>query len=126
MAAKILVVDDDPNMRELLAIHLRNAGYEVQTAEDGVAGGYGVLRNRPDLIISDVNMPHLDGYEFIAALRADGALHNIPVIFLTSEEDGEFRGKQLGAVGYVPKPVRADRLLSVVAAHVPGGVHPIG
>jgi len=126
MAAKILVVDDDPNMRQLLDILLRNAGYEVQTAEDGVVGGYGVLRNRPDLIISDVNMPHLDGFEFIAALRADRGLHSIPVIFLTSQEEGEIRGKELGAVGYLPKPVRADRLLSVVAANVPGGVHPIG
>lgn len=126
MAPKILVVDDDPNMRELLGIHLRNAGYDVHTAADGLAGGYDVLRRRPDLIISDVNMPHLDGFEFIAALRADGALQAIPVIFLTSEEEGEYRGKQLGAVGYVPKPVRADRLLSLIAAHVSGGVHPIG
>lgn len=123
---RILVVDDDRNMRELLGIHLRNAGYEVETAEDGLAGGYGVLRNRPDLIISDVNMPHLDGYEFIAALRADGALKGIPVIFLTSEDDAQFRGKHLGAVGFISKPVRADRLLSVVAASVPGGTHVIG
>lgn len=126
MAARILVVDDDRNMRELLALHLTNAGYEVETAEDGVAGGYGVLRSRPDLIISDVNMPHLDGFEFIAALRSDGAMRGIPVIFLTSEEDGASRGRDLGAVGYVSKPVRADRLLQVIAAHVPGGVHPIG
>jgi two-component system chemotaxis response regulator CheY len=126
MVAKILVVDDDRNMRELLAIHLRNAGYDVQTAEDGLAGGYGVLRSRPDLIISDVNMPHLDGFEFIAALRSERSTRGIPVIFLTSEEQGEIRGKELGAVGYMPKPVRADRLLSVVAAHVPGGLHPIG
>lgn len=126
MAAKILVVDDDPNMRELLGIHLRNAGYEVQTAEDGVAGGYGVLNNRPDLIISDVNMPHLDGFEFIAAVRAERSMQGIPVIFLTSAVEGEHRGKELGAVGYVPKPVRADRLLSIIATHVPGGAHPIG
>jgi two-component system chemotaxis response regulator CheY len=125
MAVKILVVDDDPIMRELLGIHLRNAGYEVQTAEDGVAGGYDVLRSRPDLIIADVNMPHLNGYEFIAALRSDRAMHSIPVIFLTSEEDSG-RGKELGAVGYVPKPVRADQLLAVVAANVPNPVYPIG
>ena len=126
MPAKILVVDDDPNMREMLGIHLRNAGYEVATAEDGVAGGYGVLRGRPDLIISDVNMPHLDGYEFIAAVRSETSLRTIPVIFLSSEADLDVRGRELGAVGYVPKPVRADRLLFLVAAHVPGGSHPIG
>jgi two-component system chemotaxis response regulator CheY len=114
-------------MREMLGIHLRNAGYEVHMAEDGIAGGYRILRSRPDLIISNVNMPHFDGYEFIAAVRTEGSMRNIPVIFLTSEEEGGHRGKDLGAVGYVPKPVRADRLLAVVAAHVPGGgVHPIG
>jgi two-component system, chemotaxis family, chemotaxis protein CheY len=119
MAARILVVDDDRIIRELLSIHLRNAGYEVETAEDGVAGGYGVLRKRPDLIISDLNMPHLNGYDFIAALRSDSALANIPVIFLSSEEELKGQGRELGAVGFVPKPVRADVLLSVVAKHVP-------
>ena len=126
MAAKILVVDDDPIIRELLGIHLRNAGYEVRTAEDGIAGGYGVLRETPDLIISDVNMPHLDGFQFIAALRSDANLRRIPVIFLTAEQGYEDVGKELGAVGFVPKPISADRLLSIVAANVPGGVHSIG
>jgi two-component system chemotaxis response regulator CheY len=126
MVAYILVVDDDAYMRELLALHLRNAGYDVHTAVDGVEGGYSVLRMRPDLIISDVNMPHMDGFEFIAAMRSEAGLRTVPVIFLTSEEEGEFRGKELGAVGYVPKPVRSDRLLSLVAQHVNGGRHPIG
>jgi DNA-binding response OmpR family regulator len=119
--ANILVVDDDPNMRELLELHLRGAGYHVQLAEDGVAAGYCVLRDPPDLIISDVNMPHMDGFEFVAALRADASLPRFPVIFLTTKEEGEIRGKELGAVGYVAKPVLADRLLSIVAANVPGG-----
>jgi two-component system, chemotaxis family, chemotaxis protein CheY len=126
VAGRILVVDDDPNMRELLRIHLSNAGYEVAIANDGLEAGYAVLRKRPDLIISDVNMPHLDGFEFIAAMREEAAFRNIPVIFLTSAEEGEHRGKDLGAVGYVAKPVRADKLLSLVAAHVNGGRLPIG
>ena len=113
MAATILVVDDDPNMRELLQMHLTSAGYMV-------------LRSPPDLIISDVNMPHLDGFEFIEALKADKNLPNIPVIFLTSVEEGDHRGKALGAVGYITKPVRADKLLSLVAQHVSGGRTPIG
>jgi two-component system chemotaxis response regulator CheY len=126
MVASILVVDDDANMRELLALHLRNAGYDVQTANDGIEGGYGVLRNRPDLIISDVNMPYMDGFEFIAAVRTEAAMRDIPVIFLTSAAEGESRGRELGAVGYVPKPVLADQLLSIVAQHVSGGRQPIG
>jgi CheY-like chemotaxis protein len=71
-------------------------------------------------------MPHLDGFEFVAALRADKTLPRVPVIFLTSVEEGEHRGKELGAVGYVTKPVRADRLLALVAKHVSGGTLPIG
>lgn len=126
MAATILVVDDDENMRELLRMHLASAGYEVRVAEDGIAAGYLVLRSPPDLIICDVNMPHMDGFEFIAAVKADTTLPKIPVIFLTSHEEGDERGKQLGAVGYVVKPVRADRLLALVAQHVPGGALPIG
>jgi two-component system chemotaxis response regulator CheY len=126
MAATILVVDDDKNIRDLLALHLINAGYEVQVCDDAIKAGYAVLRSRPDLIISDVNMPHMTGFEFIAALRSDPSLPSIPVIFLTSEEEGDVRGKELGAVGYVTKPIRADRLLSLVAKHVPGGTVPIG
>jgi two-component system chemotaxis response regulator CheY len=126
MAAKILVVDDDESIRELLRLHLSGAGYEVTVAADAISAGYLILRSRPDLIITDVAMPHMDGFEFVAALKGDRSIPDIPVVFLTSVEDGDHRGKELGAVGYITKPVRADRLLSLVAQHVPGGAHPIG
>ncbi len=126
MAGTILIVDDDQSIRELLSLHLSAAGYEVRVAADAIAAGYMVLRSPPDLIISDVNMPHMDGFEFVAALKADRSLPDIPVIFLTSLEEGDHRGKSLGAVGYLTKPVRADYLLTMVAKHVPGGAHPIG
>jgi CheY-like chemotaxis protein len=126
MAATILVVDDDASVRELMRLHLSAAGYEVHAAADAIAGGYLVLRTPPDLIICDVNMPHMDGFEFIAALKADKSIPNIPVIFLTSFDEGDHRGKELGVVGYLTKPVRADRLLALVAQHVVGGAHPIG
>jgi len=121
MAASLLVVDDNANMRELLQMHLRAAGYDVQVAEDGIAAGYAVLRSPPDLIITDVQMPHMDGFEFVAALRADKALPRFPVIFLTTMEEGELRGRDLGAVGYHAKPIRLDKLLELVAASVPDG-----
>lgn len=127
MAATILVIDDDESIRELLRLHLSAAGYEVRLAPDAIEGGYSVLRSPPDLIIADISMPHMDGFEFVAALKGDRSLPDIPVIFLTSLEDGEQRGKELGAVGYLTKPVRADRLLAMIAQHVPGGgIHPIG
>ena len=122
----ILVIDDDESIRQLLQLHLSAAGYEVQVAADAISAGYMVLRSPPNLIITDVNMPHMDGFEFVAALKSDSTLPNIPVIFLTSVEDGDHRGKELGAVGYLTKPVRADRLLEMVAKHVPGGAIPIG
>jgi CheY-like chemotaxis protein len=126
MAANILVVEDDESIRELLRLHLSSAGYKVDVAEDAISAGYMVLRSAPDLIISDINMPHMDGFEFIAALKADKSIAPIPVIFLTSVEEGGQRGKELGAVGYLTKPVRAERLLNLVAQHVPGGALPIG
>ena len=126
MAATILVIDDDESIRDLIRMHLSAAGYEVLIADDAIAAGYMVLRSPPDLIITDVNMPHMDGFEFIAALRADTTLPRIPVIFLTSYDEGDERGRQLGAVGYLTKPVRADRLLQIVAKHVPGGAFPLG
>ena len=121
MAARILVVDDDPDLRGLLRLHLSTAGYEVRAAEDAIQAGYMVLAEPPDLIITDVRMPHMDGFEFVAALKADTSVPDIPVIFLTSSDDEYDRGQALGAVGYVTKPVRADRLLVLVAQHVAGG-----
>ena len=126
MAAKILVVDDSESLRELLRMHLAAAGYEVSTAADAISAGYQVLKHPPDLILSDIYMPHMDGFEFVAALKSDPTLPHIPVIFLTSMEGGDHRAKDLGAVGYLTKPVRADRLLELVAKHVPGGAIPIG
>lgn len=126
MAATILIVDDDESILELLRLHLAAAGYEVLVATDAISAGYMILRGAPDLIITDVSMPHMDGFEFVSALKADKSLPYIPVVFLTSMEDGDHRGKELGAVGYITKPVRADKLLELVARHVPGGAHPIG
>ena len=122
---RILVVDDDRNMRELLGLHLKSAGYDVETAEDGIAAGYAVLYQQPDLIICDVFMPHMSGFEFVAALRSDPAQQNVPVIFLTTSVEGEARGRELGAVGYLRKPVRADALLSFIADKVQAGLVPL-
>src|SRR3954451_9271227 len=75
---KVVVIDDDLCMRELLTLHLRNAGYEVFAAEDAVAGGHAILRETPDVIICDVEMPYLNGYEFVAALKTHGNYQKYP------------------------------------------------
>ena len=126
MAAQILVVDDDPSMLDLLRLHLESAGYEVRTAPDAIDAGHQVLKDPPALILLDVGMPHMDGFEFLGLLKSDKTVPDIPVIILTAMEGGEALSKQLGAVGYLKKPVRADRLLQIIALHVPGGSIPIG
>ncbi|HUQ24206.1 MAG TPA: response regulator [Burkholderiales bacterium] len=119
--AKIaVVIDDDRFIRYLLDLHLRKAGYEVFTAEDAVAAGRVILERGPDVILCDVDMPFMDGYEFVSALRADPATRHIPVIFLTVNKNVGERAKQLGA-GYLVKPVMADELLRTVAQFVPPG-----
>src|SRR3954463_11469236 len=118
MARNVLVVDDDPHVRDTISIHLRNAGYDVRTAKDGIEGGYAVLRKRPDLVILDVQMPYMNGFELLAALRADEETSTIPVIMLTTEDDWHERGNTLGANCYVSKPIYADKLLELVAAHI--------
>jgi len=114
-AAKILVIDDDDAMRELLKLHLRNNGYEVLAAEDAIVAGHLVIDEKPDLLIVDVQMPYMNGYEFVSALKSDPTTRHIPVVFLTTDDNvGEY-ARKLGAAAYLNKPVIADRLLEVVA-----------
>jgi CheY-like chemotaxis protein len=74
-------------IRELVDLHLANAGFDVLLAEDAVDAGRLVVEASPALILIDVNMPYMDGYEFTAALKADPATRDIPVVFITSDED---------------------------------------
>ena len=117
-SAKVAVIDDDRFIRYLLGLHLRNAGYEVFDAEDAVAGGRIILECTPDVILCDVDMPFMNGYEFVSALRADPATRHIPVIFLTVNTSLGESAKQLGA-GHLVKPVMADELLRAVARFAP-------
>ncbi len=112
--AKILVVDDSRSMRELLRLHLANHGYEVLLAEDAVVAGHLVLRERPDLILLDVEMPYMTGYELAAALKGDDSTRDIPLVFLTADEGVVEHSGRLGAAAYLNKPVMADQLLEVV------------
>lgn len=112
---KVLVIDDDRSIRDLLSLHLTNQGYDVAVAEDAVVGGRLALSAKPQLIIVDVNMPYLDGPDFVAALKSDPQMKDIPVVFLTSEDDMHDRAGRLGAFACLTKPIMADRLLDVVA-----------
>ncbi|MDX1376947.1 MAG: response regulator [Burkholderiales bacterium] len=116
--ATVLIVDDDESIRALVSRQLAAAGYEVKVAEDAIEAGHMVLRAAPDLIVLDVSMPYMSGFEFAAALNADTTLPFIPIVFLTSHEDREERALALGAVGYLNKPVEGDRLVSLVRQHL--------
>jgi CheY-like chemotaxis protein len=120
-APRVLIIDDSGYMRDLLRLHLKAAGYEVELAEDAVVAGHSILRAVPDLIICDVDMPHMDGFEFLAALKADPSIPDVPVIFLTSITDGRERARELGARAYLVKPLLLTELLATVARHIPGG-----
>ena len=122
---RILLVDDRPEKLMALEAVLHDLG-DIVKANSGAEALKALLNEDFAVILLDVNMPHMDGFEFVAALKSDKSLPNIPVIFLTSFEEGDHRGKELGAVGYLTKPVRADKLLQMVAKHVPGGAIPIG
>jgi CheY-like chemotaxis protein len=116
---KIVVVDDDESFRDLIRLHLGNAGYDALMAEDAVAAGHLIVEQRPALVLIDVRMPYMDGYEFAAALKSDPQTRNIPFAFVTVDENVAERARELGAVAYLRKPVHADKLLELVQLFVP-------
>src|SRR5712691_10878917 len=87
--AKIVVIEDDLTFLDLLRVHLAGAGHEVLTAEDAMLGLRAVIDNAPDLILLDLSVPYLDGFEMIEALHTDPATRNIPVIVITGRGDDE-------------------------------------
>jgi CheY-like chemotaxis protein len=107
---KILVVDDCQTTRKLLGIYLRAKGYEVVTAENGLDAIEKLGKDSINLVLTDLNMPYMDGIELIKTLRADPNWTNMPVLMVTTEADPEEREKALevGANGYLNKPVTAD------------------
>jgi diguanylate cyclase (GGDEF)-like protein len=109
----VLVVDDEPDKRLLLAFALESDGYEVFTAEDGVEGLSAVELRQPDLIVTDVMMPRMDGYEMIRRVRANPQTKFIPVIIQSAArvEGRDVRlGSELGALGYITDPTDLDLL----------------
>ena len=118
--ALIVAIDDDETIRELIAAALRFEGYEVLEANNGVAGLAMVRDHRPDLVVSDVNMPEMDGFAMLQALRADPAIQATPVILLTSLQEREHvrSGMTSGADDYLTKPIVFDELRESAAAQL--------
>ncbi|HUJ18045.1 MAG TPA: response regulator [Nitrospirota bacterium] len=107
---KILIVDDDATTRKLLGLYLKTKGYEIAYAENGLDAIEKVGREKPNLIITDLNMPYMDGIEFVKTMRADPARQELPILMVTTEADPEERERAMsvGVNGYLVKPVTAD------------------
>ena len=117
-APRIVVADDEPDVRELIACRLSRSGYEVVEATDGAEALRLALAEPPDLVVLDVMMPKLDGYELTRRLRADPATRRVPVILLTAraQEADVSQGFAAGADDYLRKPFNPDELVARVRA----------
>ena len=115
---RILIIDDDDEIRELLEFDVRASGYFVDTASDGMEGLNKALNNTYDLILLDVMMPHLDGFETLKIIRNKEHLENLPIIMLTAvdSEQQQISGLKSGADDYIVKPFSLPNLLARIEA----------
>lgn len=120
-APLVLVIDDDPSQRELLDRMLGAAGYTVVTAGDGQAGLDAIAAMRPDVVILDVMMPGLNGYQTCRQLKTDPVTSSVPIILLTSKSEptDAFWATQVGADVYLTKPVELAPLLENIRRLLP-------
>jgi twitching motility two-component system response regulator PilG len=117
----VLVVDDSPTVLKVVEFELRKHRLEVVTAPDGAAALERLQHVQPDLVLLDINMPHLDGYQVCRSIRGDDRTSRIPVVML-SGKDGFFdkvRGRMAGAAGYITKPFDPASLVEMLAKYFP-------
>ncbi|MCK9529865.1 MAG: response regulator [Gammaproteobacteria bacterium] len=119
-APEILIVDDTPGSLELLNDLLTSAGYVVRAAQDGRMALRSARARPPDLILLDIRMPHMDGYELCRLLKEDATTRVVPIIFLSAlrETVDMVKGFSLGAVDYIAKPFQPDEVLARVRTHI--------
>jgi len=115
MTASILAVDDSASLRMAIRIALTGAGYTVTEAGDGVEGLTKATATKFDMIVTDLNMPNMDGLSMIRELRKQPAQAGVPIIFLTTESDDAMKAqaKAAGATGWLVKPFQAEQLIRV-------------
>jgi two-component system chemotaxis response regulator CheY len=116
MAKKIMTVDDSVSVRMMVGFSLKDAGYEIIEAVNGVDALLKLDENDISMVIADVNMPEMDGIEFVQKMRQHPKHRFIPVVMLTTEsaESIKVKGREAGATGWIVKPFKPDQLLSVV------------
>lgn len=116
MTKRILIVDDSKTMRDMVNFTLSSAGFQVIEANDGVEALVALEANPCDLMITDLNMPNLDGFGLIEQVRANSRYRFLPILMLTTESDPtkKDRGKAAGATGWIVKPFNPEKLVQVV------------
>ena len=116
MTKTVLSVDDSASIREMMAFALEPRGYRVVQAEDGVDGFNKMAANKIDLVITDLNMPKMNGIEMTRAIRADPRFDGVPIVLLTTEGQREkmLEGKAAGAVGWIVKPFDEQKICGIV------------
>ena len=116
MTVTVLTVDDSRTMRDMLRLALMEAGFRVTQAEDGIDGLQALERETPHVIVTDINMPRLDGFGFIEAVRHDDRHKSVPILVLTTESDDEkkMRARQAGATGWIVKPFDPSKLVAAI------------
>lgn len=118
MVRRLLIVDDEPNLLIAVAAVLRDEGFDVKTARSGREALVMIARDSPDLIVSDVRMPGMDGYELARRLRSTANFALIPIVFLSAKDETEDRieGFRSGVDVYLTKPFEPDELIAVIRA----------
>jgi two-component system chemotaxis response regulator CheY len=116
MRKTILTVDDSRTMRDMLRLALVDAGFTVVQAEDGVHGLEVLEGETPDVIITDINMPRMDGYGFIEGVRAHPQHRAVPILVLTTESSAEkkMKARDAGATGWIVKPFNPEKLVDAI------------
>jgi two-component system chemotaxis response regulator CheY len=116
MTKTILTVDDSRTMRDMLLHALTRAGFTVVQADDGEEGVAALQAHAPDVIITDINMPRLDGFGFIERVRSDARHRATPILVLTTESDAEKkdRARKAGATGWIVKPFDTPKLVEAI------------
>jgi len=116
MAKQLLLVDDEPGLREAVQAYLEDSGFQVQTASNAKDGWDMLQRSQPDLVITDIMMPQVDGYEFLKQMREDVRFKALPVVFLTARgmTGDRIQGYQAGCDAYLSKPFDPDELVAIV------------
>ncbi|WP_036264482.1 response regulator [Methylocapsa aurea] len=116
MSKTVLTVDDSRTMRDMLMLALSDAGYRVVQAEDGVHGLEVLLGETPDVIVTDINMPRMDGFGFIEGVRSDDRHRAVPILVLTTESDAgkKDRARRAGATGWIIKPFDPVKLVAAI------------